>query len=162
MTFSAANLKLYAQTLASSFALVVLYIKTTFEETRKTLLLLHKHTTDIYSVFTLKINKQSRKDPVGSPRNAEVGERHTRTVFSWEYLHCCCECHICGGWWAEQHPGRSRWSPQWCRRCPGRGSFLPSRRWCSGSSACDHQSWALGNCNWYPGRICHWVELGLC
>jgi len=68
------------QTLASSFALVVLYIKTTFEETQETLLLLHKHTTDIYSVFTLKINKQSRKDPLGSSRNAEAGERHTRTV----------------------------------------------------------------------------------
>lgn len=79
MTFSAANLKLYAetQTLPSSFALVVLYIKT--DETQKTLLLIHKTHNRHLQCIHVKINKQSRTDPVGSPRN-EAGKRHTGTV----------------------------------------------------------------------------------
>lgn len=97
-----------------------------------------------HSIITLEINRQSRQTSSVSPCMHKQASA-TRDQVSSECLHCCCGCRICGGWWAERRPGRNRWSPLWCRRCLGKGSFPPSRKWCSGSSSCDHQSWARGN-----------------
>lgn len=108
-----------------------------------------KHRTAEVIESTSTTGPSSRVAPCMQGRRGErggrrVGKRDAGRL-SLERRRWSCGCRICGGWWAGPRPGRSRWSPPSCRRCPGRGSSLPSRRWCWGSSACDRRSWARGN-----------------